>query len=233
LLKKILFAVSVLVVLLSIAAVVFEYLGHHHLVFHGIFRNSRDMADWIMSFGAGAVLISIIVMIIQAIATPVPLFLVAGANGFIFGVAWGIVITLVGALLGSTVAFFLARFIARDYFYKRLARYMSKVNEMSSKSGARVVFLARLIPILPSSIVSYAAGLSKVSFTGFFIASVFGKLPEIVIYTVLGNSLSRARGLTTKVTLAVVIISLILFSLQSKRVARFFKNLFKKKAPIE
>ncbi|MHB8158671.1 MAG: TVP38/TMEM64 family protein, partial [Desulfocucumaceae bacterium] len=146
--KKILAAFSIMIVAISIGAIVLNHTGSGNFLRLGIFNNSQEMATWLLSFGAWAVIISISVMIIQTIATPLPLFLVAGANGFIFGVAWGIVITLVGALLGSTVAFFMARFLARDYISRRLSRYMPHVEEMSRKSGARFVFLARLVPIL-------------------------------------------------------------------------------------
>ncbi|MCL6477744.1 MAG: TVP38/TMEM64 family protein [Peptococcaceae bacterium] len=223
--KKLLITGSLMVVIFSLSLIIFDHLSPEKIVWQGIFKDSQEMADWLLSFGPWAVLISITVMIIQTIATPVPLFLVAGANGFIFGIAWGIVITLVGALLGATVAFYLARVIARDYFSKRLSRYMPQVEEMSKKNGVKVVFLARLVPILPSSIVSYAAGLSKVSFSGFFLASVFGKLPEIIIYTALGHSLERAEGLLTRVTVVIILISLLCFSFQSKR----FTSLFNKK----
>ncbi|MCL6612067.1 MAG: TVP38/TMEM64 family protein [Peptococcaceae bacterium] len=222
--KRILIACSILVVAFSVGVIIMDQVGPERIIWHGVFRDSRELADWLLSFGAWAVIISIAVMIIQTIATPVPLFLVAGANGFIFGVAWGIVITLVGALLGATVAFYLARVIARDYFSQRLAKYMPQVEEMSKKSGAKVIFLARLVPILPSSVVSYAAGLSKVSFGAFFVASVFGKLPEIVIYTFLGHSLERAEGLITKVTLVIIVLSLLCFSLQSKNVISLFSK---------
>ncbi len=224
--KRILIACSLLVVFFSIGVVIFEEVSNGRFIWHGIFKDSRELADWLKSFGTWAVIISIVVMIIQTIATPVPLFLVAGANGFIFGAAWGILITLVGALLGATVAFYLARVIARDYFSKRLAKYMPQVDEMSKKTGVKVIFLARLVPVLPSSIVSYAAGLSKVSFGGFFVASVFGKLPEIIIYTILGHSLERAEGLFTKVTLVIIVISLLCFSLQSKKVSSLFNKKF-------
>ncbi|MCL5056431.1 MAG: TVP38/TMEM64 family protein [Actinobacteria bacterium] len=219
--KKLLFIISVAFVVLAIGAVIIDQARPESFLKLGIFKNSQEIADWLLSFGAWAVIISIAVMIIQTIATPVPLFIVAGANGYIFGIAWGIVITLVGALLGSTVAFFMARFMARDYFSRRLAKYMPKVEEMSKTSGARVVFLARLVPILPSSIISYAAGLSKVSFRGFFVASVFGKLPEIVIYTALGHSLERAEGLITRVTVVIILLSLLIFSLHSKKTGSF------------
>jgi len=222
--KRFLIICSTLVVILSIAVVITDQIDPKLMIWRGMFRDSRELAEWLLSFGAWAVLISIIVMIIQTIATPVPLFLVAGANGFIFGVAWGIVITLVGALLGATVAFYLARVIARDYFSKRLSRYLPQVDEMSKKSGAKVIFLARLVPILPSSVISYAAGLSKVSFGGFFVASVLGKLPEIIVYTFLGHSLERAEGLLTKVTVVIILISLLCFSLQSKRIVSLFSR---------
>lgn len=222
--KRFLIICSLLVVALSVGIIILDHVDPEKIIRHGVFRDSSELADWLLSFGAWAALISIMVMIIQTIATPVPLFLVAGANGFIFGVAWGIVITMVGALLGATVAFYLARVIARDYFSKRLAKYMPQVEEMSKNSGAKVIFLARLVPILPSSIVSYAAGLSKVSFGAFFVASVFGKLPEIIIYTFLGHSLERAEGLLTKVTVAIIVLSLLCFSLQSKKVISLFNR---------
>lgn len=222
--KKLLLALSAAAVIISVGAVVFELIDPEKIMAAGKFKSSREMADWLLSFGAWAVIISIVVMIIQTIATPVPLFLVAGANGFIFGIHWGIVTTLAGALLGATVAFFMARFLARDYFTRRLSRYMPQVEEMSKQSGAKVVFLARLVPILPSSIVSYAAGLSRVSFRGFFLASVFGKLPEIIIYTALGHSLERAGGILTRVTVIILVISLLYISLQSKKVTTFFGN---------
>lgn len=216
-LKKFLIIISLLVVFISTGVVIYDHFGPEQLIWRGLFRSSQEMADWFLSFGPWAMLISIVVMIIQAIATPVPLFLVAGANGFIFGIAWGIVITLVGALLGATVAFYLARVIARDYFTRRLYKYIPQVEEISKSSGIKYVFLARLVPILPSSMVSYAAGLSKVSFRGFFLASVFGKLPEIIIYTALGHSLERAEGLVTKVTVVVILVSLLMFSLLSRK----------------
>lgn len=222
--KRLLLVCSLLVVIFTVGLVITDQIHPKSLIWHGVFKDSRELANWLLSFGAWAVIISIVVMIIQTIATPVPLFLVAGANGFIFGVAWGMIITLVGALLGATVAFYMARVIARDYFSRRLSKYMPQVDEMSKTSGAKVIFLARLVPILPSSIISYAAGLSKVSFSAFFVASVFGKLPEIVIYTILGHSLERAEGLITRVTVIIILVSLLCFSLSSKRISALFNK---------
>ncbi|MFZ5597772.1 MAG: TVP38/TMEM64 family protein [Bacillota bacterium] len=226
-LKKFVIFTSIIVIIFA-GTIVIEHTHPGKFPIMELFNNSREIADWMTSFGAWAVLISIVVMIIQAIATPVPLFLVAGANGFIFGIVWGILITLTGAMIGSTAAFFMARFLAREYFTKRFSKYIPQVEEMSRKNGARFVFLARLVPVIPSSIISYAAGLSKVSFRWFFVASVFGKLPEIIIYTALGHSLERAEGLFTKITVVIILASLICFSFQSKRLSSLYGKLTKR-----
>lgn len=215
--KKLIFIISGIIVLISFAIVFYDLNGQHPLGLRKTFHSTREMADYLLSFGPWTVAISILVMILQTLFTPLPLFLVAGANGYIFGAAWGIVITMAGALIGSTVAFYLARFIARDYISRRMGKYMEKMDNLSQDSGLKVVFLARLVPVIPSSIVSYAAGLSKMGFGHFFIASVLGKLPEIVIYNALGHSLDRAEGLLTKVTIALVLLVLLVIPLLQKK----------------
>lgn len=215
--RKKIFIVSLLIVLASFGLVSYELIFSHSLGISGHFSSSQELADYLLSFGVWTVFASIFVMVVQTMFTPLPLFLIAGANGFIFGVVWGIVITMVGAMMGSTIAFYLARLLARDYIIRRLNHhYIKKVDEMSGHRGAKVVFLARLIPVVPSSLISYLAGLSKMSFLGFFLASVFGKLPEIVIYTALGHGLGHVNGITAKVTLVTLLLSLLLFSLSKK-----------------
>jgi uncharacterized membrane protein YdjX (TVP38/TMEM64 family) len=214
--KKLIFLISAIIVLISFTIVFKDIYSQHPLGLRKTFHTTREMADYLLSFGPWTVTVSILVMILQTLFTPLPLFLVAGANGYIFGVAWGIVITMAGALIGSTVAFYLARFTARDFCSKLMGKYMEKMDQLSH-AGLKVVFLARLVPLIPSSIISYAAGLSKMGFGHFFIASVFGKLPEIVIYNALGHSLDRAEGLLTKVTIALVLAVLLVMPVIKKK----------------
>lgn len=229
--KRIFFITSIIVSIMAFYIVFIQIFGPGHFIKPP--RNlhtAREVADFLASFGTWTVVASIIMMILQTMFTPVPLFLVAGANGYLFGIAWGIVITLLGAILGATVAFYLARFLARDYISRKLGDYYRHVQEMNESTGLKMLFLARLVPIIPSSIISYAAGLSKMSFLSFFLASIFGKLPEIVIYCALGHSLDKAESLAGKITLALVILTLILFSLGSRKSSKSRKPLFNSKA---
>ncbi|GAB6181162.1 hypothetical protein JCM14036_24810 [Desulfotomaculum defluvii] len=200
------------------------------------FSNSEDLAEYLRSYGAMTVLICLALMILQTLFTPLPLFLLAGANGFIFGVKYGIILTLTGSIIGSTLAFYIARSFGRGYVTRYLKEaHLIKVDEMSHRQGPWVVFMARLIPIIPSSIISYVAGLSKMTFRVFFIATAIGKLPEIIIYTALGHSFSQAEGLATKVTILLILLTLLAWPLFSRKMKNpqgcHSKNIFINKKP--
>lgn len=203
-------AASLLLYIFDMKALSFEVVKN--------FTSPESLAEYLRSFGTKTIVVSILLMILQTLFTPLPLFLLAGANGFIFGLWYGIVITLSGSMIGSTIAFYLARGFARGLVYRYLkAAYMARVERMSCNEGPWMVFMARLIPIIPSSIISYVAGLSKMAFKGFFIATAIGKLPEIVIYTALGHSFSQAEGMATKVTILLILLTVVAWPLLTKR----------------
>lgn len=185
------------------------------------FTDPEHLAAYLRSFGPKTVIVSILLMISQTLFTPLPLFLLAGANGFIFGLGYGILITLSGSLIGATIAFYMARGFGRGLISRCIKEtYMAKVDQMSHRGGPWMVFMARLVPVIPSSIISYVAGLSKMTFKGFFIATAIGKLPEIFIYTALGHSFKEAEGIATKVTILLVLITLLAWPLISRAIKK-------------
>ncbi|ABO50130.1 conserved hypothetical protein [Desulforamulus reducens MI-1] len=213
--------VTFMIVAASLIVVLFYVLDIHTLPIWQShhFNNPENLAEYIRSFGAMTVVISLSLMVLQTLFTPLPLFLLAGANGFIFGVWYGILITLVGSILGATIAFYVARGFGRGMLSRYLKEnYLAKVDEMSCREGPWMVFMARLIPVIPSSIISYLAGLSKMTFRGFFVATAIGKVPEIVIYTALGHSFSQAEGLATKVTILLILVTIVAWPLISRKI---------------
>ncbi|GAB6157284.1 VTT domain-containing protein [Desulfotomaculum varum] len=210
-------------VCIMVAAVLFYARGTHWYSFWSKppFSSPEHLADYLRSFGAMTVVISLSLMVMQTLFTPLPLFLLAGANGFIFGLWYGILITLTGSVIGASIAFFLARGFGRGLVCRFLKEtYMVKVDRMSCHEGPWMVFMARLIPVIPSSIISYVAGLSRMTFRGFFIATAVGKLPEIIIYTALGHSFSVAEGMATKITLLLILLTLLAWPLISRKLKK-------------
>lgn len=192
-----------------------------HPIWHRKFSGPEDLAEYLRSFGAMTVFVSTLLMVLQTLFTPLPLFLLAGANGFIFGLWYGVLITLGGSVLGASIAFYLARGFGRGLVSRCIKEnYMAKVDQMSHSRGPWMVFMARLVPVIPSSIISYVAGLSKMTFRGFFIATAIGKLPEIVIYTALGHGFQQAEGMATKVTMLLILLTVLAWPFLSKRLKK-------------
>ncbi|HUW64120.1 MAG TPA: TVP38/TMEM64 family protein [Spirochaetia bacterium] len=210
--RRRIYAVPLALTALVVAALV--WLGASHLPH---FDDSRHLARYLRSFGGWTVAASIFLMILQTLFTPVPLFLVAGANGFIFGVLRGTIITLTGAMIGATVAFYLARYFRCGFLDSRMALDRYRLACLDPKEGPRLVFFARLVPVIPSSVVSYLAGLSRMRFRSFFLVSILGKLPEIVLYTFMGRTLGHPQALNLWVTAGLLLVSTFYFALVAKK----------------
>ncbi len=210
-------------ILIVVALILFFSLDlYHHPLWQAVsFTGPEQLAEYLRSFGAMTVLVCLFLMVLQTLFTPLPLFLLAATNGFIFGLWYGILITMTGSVLGASIAFYLARGFGRGLISRCLKQtYMAKVDQMSHQGGPWMVFMARLIPVIPSSIISYVAGLSKMTFKGFFIATAIGKLPEIVIYTALGHSFSQAEGMATKITLLIILVTILAWPLFSRQLKK-------------
>lgn len=151
----------------------------------------EDVVDLIRSFGIGAPLISVLLMIFQAFVAPIPSFLITGANGLIFGTIGGILISWFGAMLGAAGTFYLARVLGEDFVkrFEKSSELMKKVDEISNKHGAKIIFIGRLLPFVSFDFLSYAAGLSTMKAWRFFLATGFGMIPGTIAYVLLGNQI--------------------------------------------
>ena len=147
----------------------------------------------------------------------IPSFLITGANGTIFGMFWGIVISWIGAMLEGTTSFYLARFLG-EVFVKKIIRSKNlwkKVDEINNKHEFKVVLVGRLLPFVPLDFLSYLAGLSNMKLIPFLVSTGIGILPAIIGYVFLGNQISKlgsySKTETIIVLLVIIIIAIICF----------------------
>ena len=134
-------------------------------------------------------LIYILLMTVSILFVPIPsspLVIIAGA---IFGPLLGMVYTLVGATLGATIAFLLARFFLYDSLGKKIAAssFYKKIKGKNNKNIVWVVFLTRLMPQVSFDLVSYAAGLTSVNILAFAGATFLGMIPMVFLLSFFGK----------------------------------------------
>jgi uncharacterized membrane protein YdjX (TVP38/TMEM64 family) len=151
-----------------------------------------DLArEYILGFGIWAPVVSFLLMILQSLAAPLPAFIITFANAGLFGWVKGAILSWSSAMAGAALCFFIAKYLGRDVVSKLTSRTaLEKVDEFFEKYGKYAVLIARLLPFVSFDIVSYAAGLTSMSFWSFFVATGVGQLPATIVYSYIGGMLT-------------------------------------------
>lgn len=144
-------------------------------------------AQWVDGLGAWGP-VAFVVGYAAAVVAFVPGSVLTLAAGAIFGLVEGTLLVLVGATLGSTAAFLLARTVARDAVARRIegdARFAA-IDRAIGREGFRITLLLRLSPVFPFSLLNYVLGLTRVGLRDYVTASV-GMIPGTLLYVYSGR----------------------------------------------
>ncbi len=171
------------------------------------------LRDYIVSFGFWAPVASCFLMVLQALAAPVPSFLITFANGLAFGVFWGWMLSLFGHVLAAAVCFGVSRALGRTPVEVLVGRTgLESADRWFERWGMYAVFAGRLVPGVAFDAVSYAAGLTRMRFGGFMLATALGIFPQTFLYSYLGRRAPEYVGLFL-FTSALVILGAAIFVL--------------------
>ena len=110
------------------------------------------------------------------------------AAGAIFGLVRGVAYVMTGATIGASLAFLVARYIARGAIEQRLqgnSRFAA-IDRAVGREGRKIVFLLRLSPVFPFNLLNYALGLTNVRFVDYFVACL-GMIPGSLLYIYYGK----------------------------------------------
>lgn len=152
--------------------------------------------EFVASYGAYAAAVSFVLMILQSIAAPLPAFLLTVANANLFGWWQGAILSWSSAMAGAAVCFFIARILGRDVVIKLNGKNgVKQIEDFFEKYGKTSILVARLLPFVSFDIVSYVAGLTPMSFWGFFVATGIGQLPATIVYSYVGGMLTGGAKL--------------------------------------
>jgi uncharacterized membrane protein YdjX (TVP38/TMEM64 family) len=113
--------------------------------------------------------------------------------GAVYGWGEGTVLVAVASTAGAALNFFTSRYLARGWIERRLEsrpRFRALAHAIGSR-GWPLILLSRLSPIFPHSIVSYAAGLTRIGAMRFMGVSFLGFLPLSAAYAYAGAVLGR------------------------------------------
>jgi len=106
----------------------------------------------------------IIALIATAIIiSPIPSAPIALVSGALYGHTLGTIYVVMGAVTGALAAFIIARKLGYEYVNKKLHHRLPVALAGSQNTLMMIVFLTRLAPFMSFDVISYAAGLTKLT----------------------------------------------------------------------
>jgi uncharacterized membrane protein YdjX (TVP38/TMEM64 family) len=161
------------------------------------------LREYVLAWGPLAPLAYIGTVAVEVVIAPIPGTLLYAPGGVIFGGLAGGALSLVGNVLGATLATYLARTFGAEWFARRhhsgrLALYRRRLAER----GAWIIFLLRVNPLTSSDLVSYAAGVAGVSPARVAVGTFFGMAPHCFLQAYLAASIFEALSPRVLVLLA-------------------------------
>ncbi|GAA0104830.1 TVP38/TMEM64 family protein [Paraclostridium sordellii] len=173
----------------------------------------EDIRDYVSSFGRVAPLVYIIMFALVPL-TLFPDSILAIGGGMVFGLFKGYIYTLIGALIGATISFYISRKLGRAFVKKLTKEKLDNIEELINSKGFFIVLILRLVPLFPFDIISYGSGLTSIKYKDFLLATIIGTIPGILVFTNIGaqsvNIGSNSFYISIMGLILLVLLSLIL-----------------------
>lgn len=159
--------------------------------------DAEPFQEWVEDLGFWGPIAYIGVMAAATLFAPIPNVPVFIAAGLAWGPVLGTVYSLIGQLIGSAAAFWIARRLGRRWLPRLIgAKNALKVDSMADTMGGQVVFLARMLPIVNFDWLSFVAGVTSIRFWVFMVASAFGMIIPTAAAVAAGDGLGRDIRIT-------------------------------------
>ncbi len=137
-------------------------------------------------------------------------------GGAVFGFWWGALLNLLGANLGASAAFWVARLLGREGLHALLGdRLSGGLDRLAHQAGFAWLLRLRLIPIVPFNLLNFASGLTALPWRTYAAATAIGVIPATLVYTFFADALlsgSREAGHRVFVRLLIAGALLVLLS---------------------
>lgn len=155
--------------------------------------------EWVREQGLWG---AIVVGLGYAIATVlmIPGSLVTLLIGAIYGPWIGTAVVSPASVLGAALAFQLGRGVFRGAIENKMAGNVrfAALQGALEKQGFKILTLVRLSPVFPFTVVNYAFGLTRVSFSTYVLGSFLGMLPGTLMYVYLGSAVGDIATLSSE-----------------------------------
>ncbi len=110
-------------------------------------------------------------------------------GGFLFGTLAGGIYAVIGATLGATALFLVAKTSIGDVLLDKAGDSIRRMQQGFSEDAMSYLFVLRLVPVFPFFLVNLAPAFLGVPLKTYLIATFFGIMPATFIYALAGSGI--------------------------------------------
>lgn len=158
-------------------------------------KDTDRLREWVADKGWASRLIYMAAVCLQVLVAVIPGEPLEMAAGFAFGPIEGTLICLGGIALGSMIVFGLVRLFGVklvEIFFSR-----EKIDSLKIMRNPKRVFLVTaalmILPGTPKDLLTYCAGLTKISWTTWLLICTVGRIPSVITSTLGGHAIAEGR----------------------------------------
>ena len=171
------------------AGLLLLWFGRHQLVniFH-IVTDRELITAYLERLGLWAPVLSMLIVSLQHMSPVFPgQAVILAASGYLYGPAGGFLVNMLAAVAASQLAFVLARRAGRPFVDRILpAKLLDRWQTVADKRSFFFLVMNFWFPVIPGNAANYLAGLTSISFWKFLLASILGRIPGVLIITLIG-----------------------------------------------
>ncbi|HLJ20773.1 MAG TPA: TVP38/TMEM64 family protein [Stellaceae bacterium] len=180
-----------LVLLVAAALAAWYWDARSYIDFHALLAHRELVLSKVAALGSWAPVAFIALYTgVAALSIPVAALL-SMMGGFLFGTVLGTIYSLLGATMGATVVFLLARTAYGDVLQRRAGPALKKVEAGLREDAVSYLLVLRLVPLFPFFVVNLVAALFGMSLKAYVLCSFFGMMPGALVYASIGGGLGE------------------------------------------
>jgi uncharacterized membrane protein YdjX (TVP38/TMEM64 family) len=170
--------------------VAFFALGLQRYVSFDVLRENREvLLSWVERQGLLAGLVYIAVYAL-AVAFSLPGGAVMSiAGGFLFGTLWGSIYILIGATLGATALFLIAKTALGDLLRAKAGPWLQKMETGFRENALSYLLVLRLVPLFPFFVVNLVPAFLGVPLGTYVLGTALGIIPGVFVFASVGAGL--------------------------------------------
>lgn len=184
--KKTIIFTFIFILLLSLLIILYKPLMYY-------LNNYEELKLFLKSKGKLALFIIYFLQILQVVIAFIPSDFINLSSGYILGPYIGFIISYLGLVSGTIIAFYISRFFGKEIVLKLVKEEtLNKIsNKVSSNMSITNILILSIIPFMPRDVLVYALGLTNIKPKKFLLPYLLARIPLVLILSITGDTLFK------------------------------------------